>query len=123
MTDDDKSDGEGRWLVMTKPDDGFGEVLRALDQTSDWKMRACAGRTMASFAADFVPDIMGQFDRHGMSRAVTASEKQAWRFGFEWKPGAVPRPLSELQSCEDTCEFPACFALGCVRKARRDSLI
>lgn len=115
LGDDDEANS--RWIVVSKPDDGFAEALRGLEQTNDWKMRACAARTVAEFALDFAVDQGRMVDRHGMARAVTASEKQAWRFGFDWVPGAVPRPLSDFEPpCEETCAYPGCVVVGCIRR-------
>ena len=111
---------ESRWIAVSKPDEAFGEALRALDQTNEWKMRACAARTVAVFAADFASDQGRMLDQHGMARAVTPSERQAWRFGFDWTPGCAPRPLSEFAlTCEEKCAFPVCHVIGCWRRARK----
>lgn len=85
------------WLMVTKEvDERFIAELKALDMSVDWKMRACAGRTTAEVFGDLAPEQARHACLHGLRRAMTPLERQAWLWGFEWTPGLVPRALETL---------------------------
>lgn len=64
----------------------FLEALR--ERPDDWAMRAIAGYTVRTFLDDLAPDNRGgerdHANRHGLSRAYTDEEREAWTFGFTW---------------------------------------
>lgn len=72
--------------------------LGAIQHRSDeWAIRAVAGYTVRTFLDDLAPDDRGgereRANRHGLSRANNAEEREAWTFGFTWpdRPaGAAP---------------------------------
>ncbi len=63
--------------------------LAALEGKPDeWKMRAIAGHSTRTLLDEFAADNRGnereQADRHGLSRAFSDAEREAWTFGFTW---------------------------------------
>lgn len=78
----------------------FIDALARLDKSRDWKMCACAGRTMAVVGRSYGPEMARDAEEHAMAWWHTAEERQAWRFGFDWKPGAEPLPLAWLERKE-----------------------
>lgn len=72
-----------RWMAFSKPiEERF--ALAIADRPKDWKYRAVAGLATRETYGDFAPQQLEAANRHGLSRAVTNEEREAWTFGFTW---------------------------------------
>ena len=61
-------------------DAAFQAALKGRD--TDWALRAVAGYTMRVHCA--TAEDRKTANDHGLSRAVTTAEREAWTFGFTW---------------------------------------
>jgi hypothetical protein len=76
-------------IVATKPmDDAFHAALEGKPRS--WQVRAIAAYTMRTVADDFRLNLE-PLNQHGLSRAHTEAEREAWAFGFGWPDRKVPR--------------------------------
>jgi len=69
-------------IVATKPlDEAFHAAVDG--KPVEWKVRAIAAHVVRTVCDDFCIDPE-PFNQHGLSRAHTAAEREAWSFGFGW---------------------------------------
>lgn len=61
-------------------DPAFREAISK--RSTDWALRAIAGYTMRQFSQ--TPEDRKRANDHGLARAFTRDEKEAWTFGFTW---------------------------------------
>lgn len=74
-------------ILVSKPiDPDFLDAVKGLPD--DWAIRAIAGYTMRTLLDDLAADDRfndrERANRHGLSRANTDDEREAWTFGFTW---------------------------------------
>lgn len=62
--------------------DFFARVI--VGRSGDWKYRAVAGLVTREMYAERGEAALAAANAHGLSRAVTDEEREAWSFGFEW---------------------------------------
>lgn len=75
-------------IVMTKDvDQAFYDAIK--DKPTEWKYRAVAGLTTREVYCGFNPQAFEWAKQHGLSRASSTSEREAWLFGFEWPENAL----------------------------------
>ena len=75
-----KQSAEAEDGAMPMMDPAFRDALK--DKSTDWALRAVAGYTMRQFAKD--PETREIANNHGLARALTSEEREAWTFGFTW---------------------------------------
>lgn len=63
-----------------KMDPEFREALQG--RSTDWSLRAIAGYTMRQFSK--TREAREIANNHGLARAMTQEEREAWTFGFRW---------------------------------------
>lgn len=63
-----------------KMDPEFREALQG--KSEDWALRAVAGYTMRQFSK--TREAREIANDHGLARALTREEREAWTFGFTW---------------------------------------
>ncbi len=69
-----------------KSDDAFHAALKA--RPREWAIRAIAGYTTREFCK--TSEQIAGANRHGLARAHTAEEREAWTFGFTWRDTLAP---------------------------------
>ncbi len=85
---------------------GDPAFFRAIDgKPTDWQVRAIAGYTVRTVCDDFAMDPE-PLNQHGMSRAHTADEREAWAFGFGWPDRFSASEAAELPAPEAAPEKP-----------------
>lgn len=75
-------------------DPDFVTALRG--KPDDWRLRAIAGFTAREVYCGPDPRLVGWAREHGLSRASTDEEREAWLFGFEWPEYALKRARSVI---------------------------
>lgn len=63
-------------------DAAFHLALKQKAASTEWALRAVAGYTMRVHCAN--AEDREQANKHGLSRAITTQEREAWSFGFTW---------------------------------------
>lgn len=84
--------------VTVEMDEDFLVDLRARPESDEWKMRACAGRTVRVVFVEESVEALERARAYGMSRTLNAVERQAWLYGFEWEKGKAPRSIESLRA-------------------------
>lgn len=84
--------------VASTEDPEFISELRERTESADWKMRACAGRTVRVVFTGVSPADLERARAYGLSRTLNAVERQAWLYGFEWEKGKPPRSIESLRA-------------------------
>lgn len=82
-------------IVATKEMDP--DFLPAIEgKPEHWRIRAIAGLTAREVYCGPDPRLVSWAREHGLSRAHTEAEREAWLFGFEWPENALRRARSVI---------------------------